>query len=209
MKLTTFKKTIFVLSILKFIFVVSLILSLLLWSIPVLAFNSSIWKIFQERSGVIVNNDAKSYNDLIIEFFRKGLKLDFLNEQEFSHMREVRAAIIIANIVFAFSFVFLISGVFYLSRTQKRFLLEATRKTSIVVFVVTLILSIIILTNFQTSFISFHKIVFVKNFIFSDDSILKTLYPDKFFYGLSAFYLISILLVSLLVAVISHRLKLK
>jgi len=181
----------------------------LLWSIPLLSFNSSIWRVFQERSGVVLNENVATYNNLIIEFFKGGLKLDFLNEDELGHMQNVKSVITIVNIALAFSFAFLMLDWVYLSKSEKRFLLEAARRTSLIVFAVTLIISIIILTNFNATFLSFHKIVFVKNFIFPGESLLKTLYPDKFFYGISALYLLSVLIVSLVVFIVTHRLKLK
>jgi len=208
MRLYVSKSLVF-LTIVKGIFAIALFLSLFLWSVPILSFNSTLWLILQERSGVVLNEDVKTYNNQIVDFFRTGLKLDFLNENEFSHMEDVKTVITIANILFGFSFVSLISGFSYLSRSQKKFLLNSVRKTSVFVFVTTLILSMLILTNFHTAFLSFHKIFFVKNFIFPADSMLKILYPDEFFLGLSSLYLLSVLLVSFLVAVVSHRLKLK
>lgn len=202
-------KTVFILTIIKGLFVTSLVLSLFLWSIPILSFHSGIWEIFQEKSGVVLDSDVKSYNELLIDFFKSGLGLGFLNEKEVTHMKAVRDVIRLSTIFFAFSFVFLIIGVGYFSKKQKRFLLEATKKTSLAVFAITLILSILILIDFNTAFQIFHKIVFVKNFIFPSDSLLKILYPDKFFYGLGAFYLVSILVVSLIAVIVSHKLKLK
>ena len=199
-----------VLLLLKGIFVTSLILSLVLWNIPVLSFNSGIWLLFQERSSVLLDSEnLKTYNELIVEFFRTGLKVGFLNERELIHMEDVRNVISITNILFAFSFVSLISGFSYFSKHEKRFLLQAIRKSSLAVFVLALILSIVILVDFNAAFFSFHEIFFVRNFIFPADSLLKTLYSDEFFFGLSALYLISVLVVSLAVAVVSHRLKLK
>lgn len=205
-----FSKAVIFLMIVKSIFVISLILSLFFWSIPIISLNSDIWLIFQKRSEVALDfNEVKTYNDLIIEFFKTGLNLEFLNESESSHMHDVKQVITIINILVIFSFVSLVSGFSYLSKSQKRFLLDATRKTSILVFVVTLVLSVIIITDFYSSFLAFHKIFFVQNFIFPADSLLKTLYPDEFFFGLSALYLLSVLVVSLVVAIVSHRLKLK
>jgi len=210
MKLTGFSKTVLILTIVKGIFVTSLILSLVLWSIPVLSFNSGIWLLFQERSGVLLGpENLKTYNELIVEFFRTGLRVGFLNERELSHMEDVRNVISIANLLFAFSFISLISGFSYFSKHEKRFLLQAIRKSSLAVFVIALVLSIVILVDFNAAFFSFHEIFFVRNFIFPADNLLKILYPDEFFQGLSAFYLLSIMVVSLVVAVISHKLKLK
>ncbi|MBI1979115.1 MAG: DUF1461 domain-containing protein [Candidatus Aenigmarchaeota archaeon] len=206
---SAFSKAVIFLMIVKGIFVISLILSLFLWSIPILSFNSEIWDLFQKRSGVLVSEDVKSYNDLVIEFFRTGLGLGFLNEREFSHMEDVKQVITIVNILVVFSFVSLVSGVSYLSRSQKKFLLDAARKTSLAVFLMTLILSVLILLNFNVAFLSFHKIFFVRNFIFPADSLLKTLYPDQFFRDLAAVYLLSIMVISLVVAAVTHRLKLK
>ena len=206
---SAFSKDVIFLMIVKGIFVISLILSLFLWGIPILSFNSDIWNLFQERSGLLVSEDVKSYNDLVIDFFRTGLGLGFLNEREFNHMEDVKQVITIVNILFIFSFVSLVSGVSYLSKSQKKFLLNAARKTSLAVFLITLILSVLILLNFNVAFLSFHKIFFVKNFIFPCESLLKTLYPDKFFYGISALYLLSVLIVSLAVFIVTHRLKLK
>lgn len=209
MNLTAFSKTVLIFAVLKGIFVISLILSLILWSIPILSFNSGIWSIFQDRSGVILDLNSKTYNERIVEFFKTGVNLEFLNEKEFAHMEDVKQMIAIANILFLFSFVGLISGFSYLSQSQKKFLLNATRKTSLVVFVMTFTISVFILLNFDIAFLSFHKIFFVKNFIFPADSLLKTLYPNQFFRDLVAVYLFSIMIISLAITIVSHKLKLK
>lgn len=210
-RITTFPKALFVLSLLKFIFIISIILSLFLWNIPFLSFNSDIWIIFQERSNVILDpeSSAKIYNDLIVKFFREGIGLDFLNEKELSHMQDVRKVIVITNVLFIVSFATMLSNFAYFSKSDKKFLLNAVRKTSFFVFIFTLIVFIIVVTNFYSSFIVFHKILFVRNFIFPADSILKILYPDEFFFGLSSFYLLSVMVISLVVAIVSHKLKLK
>ncbi|MBI2005437.1 MAG: DUF1461 domain-containing protein [Candidatus Aenigmarchaeota archaeon] len=209
MKLQTFSKTVLFLAVLKGIFVLSLILSLVLWSIPILSLNSDVWRIFQQRSDVVLDENTTNYNELIVDFFRTGLKLEFLNEKEFRHMQDVRTVITIVNILFVFSFLSLVSGFSYLSKKQKQFLIKAVRRTSSFVFIITLLFSLVIFLNFNIAFLSFHKIFFVKNFIFPANSLLKTLYPDEFFFGLSAFYLLSVLIVSLVVLIISHKLKLK
>lgn len=210
MKLTSFPKYLIFLAVLKGIFVMSLILSLFLWSIPILSFNSDIWLIFQKRTDVALDlKDVKSYNELITDFFIKGTKLDFLNQSEISHMQDVRKVLTGLGVIFTFSFIALLINFFYLSKSQKRFVIGMTRNISIGVFIVTLIVSILIMTNFDWTFLGFHKLVFVKNFIFPANSLLKILYPDRFFFGLSALYLLSVLVISLTVAIVSHRLKLK
>lgn len=210
-KLTTLSKTIFVMAFLKIVFILSLILSLTLWSIPILSFNSGIWSIFQERSGVALDpeGNAEAYNKLIVKFLREGVGLDFLTEQELSHMEDVRTVVVITTILFIVSFLAIISNFSYFVKSDRKFLLKIIRKVSLFVFVFTLIVLIIVMTNFYNSFLVFHKVLFIRNFIFPADSILKILYPDKFFLGLSAFYLISIMIVSFVVAVVSHKLKLK
>ena len=115
-----------VLAVIKGIFVISMVLSLLLWTIPILSFNSGVWDLFQSRSGVLVSEEVKSYNGLVIDFFRTGLGLEFLDEKEITHMEDVKQMITIVNILFLFSFVGLITGFSYLSRSQKNFLLIAT-----------------------------------------------------------------------------------
>ena len=210
MKLHPLSKTVLALAVVKGIFVLSIALSLVLWNIPILSSNSKIWLLFQERSGVALQIDnVEMYNDKVIDFFRHGLNLDFLNEKEASHMKDVKNLTNVLNIMLAFSFVYLLVGFSYLSKMQKKFMISAVRKTSLTVFVATLVLSVMILSNFRVSFLSFHKLVFVRNYIFPSDSLLTALYPDGFFFGLSALYLVSILIVSLMVAIVSHRLKLK
>ncbi len=203
-------RTLITLSLIKGIFVMALILSLLLWSIPILSFNSDIWVFFQKRSGSVLEEDQlKHYDSQIADFFKKGLNLDFLSEKEQSHMDNVKQILKIANVLLAFSFIMVVSGLKYLSKKEKRFLLSAVKKVSISVFIATLLISIAIVSNFDVSFFVFHKILFVRNFVFPADSLLKTLYPDSFFFGLSALYLISILAVSGGLALVSHRIKLK
>ncbi len=210
MKINKIFKLVAIATILKGIFVISVILSFLLWSLPILTFNTSLWLLFQKRSDVTLELDeVKDYNNQVADFFIRGFRLNFLTEKEFSHMQDVRQWVIIGNILFAFSFIGLIVEFAYFSRKQKQFLINALRKTSLVTFAVTLVISLMILLNFQTAFLQFHKIFFVRNFIFPAESVLTRLYPDSFFLGLSALYLISILLVSGITFLISGRLKLK
>ena len=203
-------KIIFVVSILKVIFVISLFLSFFLWSLPLLTLNSDIWEFFQERSGVVLNGtDVKTLNEHVIDFFFNNATLNFLNVNESGHMQDVRNMLIVVNGLALFSFVLVISNFVYLSKKDKRFLIYAVRKISLIVFCITFIFSIIMLTNFYSVFTYFHELVFVKNFAFPSSSLLKILYPDDFFYQVGSFYVLSILIVSLAVAVIAHRLKLK
>lgn len=203
-------KIIFVVSVLKVIFVVSLFLSFFLWSLPLLTLNSGIWEFFQERSGIVLNGtDVKTYNEHVIDFFFNNVTLNFLNVNESGHMQDVKNMLTVVNGLALFSFVSVISNLVYLSKKDKGFLIRAIRKISLIVFCITLIFSLIMLTNFYSVFTYFHELVFVKNFAFPSSSLLKTLYPDEFFYQVSSFYVLSILIVSLVVAVISHRLKLK
>src|SRR3989338_7663511 len=123
-RVSGFSGIILFLSILKGIFVVSLILSLLLWSIPLLSLNSNIWLLFQKRSDVALDlKDVKSYNELITDFFIKGREPNFLNESEFLHMQDVRKILTGLSAIFTFSFIALLLNFFYLSKIQKRFII--------------------------------------------------------------------------------------
>ena len=136
-KLSTFSKTLFLLSIMKFIFILSLLLSLFLWTIPILSFNSGIWSIFQQRSDVVLDPEgsARNYNGLVIKFFREGIGLDFLNEEELSHMEDVRKVVVITNVLFIVSFASVLSNFSYFSKADKKFLLKTVRKISLFVFI--------------------------------------------------------------------------
>ena len=205
-----FPRILLVASILKVIFVISLFLSFFLWSLPIISLNSGIWELFQERSGVALNStDTRSYNDHVIDFFFNNASLNFLTRTESSHMQDVRNILIFVNGLAIFSFIAVVSNFAYLSRRDRNFLIKVTRKISLVVFCITFTFSLIMLTNFYSMFTYFHELVFVKNFAFPSSSLLKILYPDEFFYQVSSFYVLSILIVSLAIAVISHRLKLK
>lgn len=205
-----FSRILLVASVLKVIFIISLFLSFFLWSLPIISLNSGTWELFQERSGVVLNStDVKSYNEHVIDFFFNNASLSFLTPTESSHMQDVRNILIVVNGLAIFSFVAVLSNLTYLSRMDRNFLIKATRKISLIVFYMTVIFSLLILTNFYSTFTYFHELVFVKNFAFPSSSLLKILYPDDFFYQISAFYVLSIMIVSLIVAVVFHRLKLK
>lgn len=187
---------------LKSLFVLSLSLILVLWSIPLLSFVPIAWTLFQG------GNEFRDYNNRIVNFFINESDLEFLNVQELSHMQDVRKFVIASNILFMVSIAIVITSFNYLN-SHRRFLLEAVRKTSLAVFTSTLIISTIAFVDFNWLFIAFHKIFFIKNFTFPPDSILKILYPDEFFFQLGIVYFLSVMFASLVVAVISHRLKLK
>ncbi|MBI2542818.1 MAG: DUF1461 domain-containing protein [Candidatus Aenigmarchaeota archaeon] len=160
------------------------------------------WTLFQG------GNEFRDYNNRIVNFFINESDLEFLNVQELSHMQDVRKFVIASNILFMVSIAIVITSFNYLN-SHRRFLLEAVRKTSLAVFTSTLIISTIAFVDFNWLFIAFHKIFFIKNFTFPPDSILKILYPDEFFFQLGIVYFLSVMFASLVVAVISHRLKLK
>lgn len=203
-------KLFFAMSALKFIFILSIITSLFLWSIPFLSSSTGVWSFLQERSGVTIDdNEAGFYNTLIEDFIRHGDDLPFLNEIEALHMDEVRQIILISNVTFFVSFIALLSSFDHFSRKDRNFLVTALRRTSLFVLALTFAIMLAFLASFDFVFLIFHKVLFVENFVFPANSILKTLYPDRFFLGMLIIYLFCTMTVSLLVAVISHRLKLK
>ena len=209
-KINRFRKTLLMLAVLKIIFVLSLFLSFILWSFPIISLNSNVWSSFQDRSGVVLNStDTKNFNDRVIDFFFNNIPLNFLNANESGHMQDVRNVLLVVNGLALFSFTLVISNFIYLSKVDKRFLLESVRKISLIVFCITLMFSFLLLTNFYIVFTYFHELVFVKNFVFPSSSLLKILYPDEFFYQISAFYVLSVMAVSLVVTIVAHKLKLK
>ncbi|MBI2547573.1 MAG: DUF1461 domain-containing protein [Candidatus Aenigmarchaeota archaeon] len=193
--------------LLKAVFIISLSLSFVLWSVPILSSSYGMWLVLQKNSNVHMNPaDLENYNNRIIEFFKTGSNLEFLNANESSHMNDVGYIVNNSNAIAGISLAMLMFSAYFLT-DRKDFIIKSTKIASAVVFSVILLIAVFAYLDFQTAFLLFHKISFVNNFSFPSDSFLKTLYPDGFFLELGMVYLLSVMIPSLIVAVIFFKLK--
>lgn len=187
----------------KIVLILSIILFLILWPIALLSSNSYIWFLIQKRNGVVLpEKEIKNYNQEIVSFFKDGGKIDFLTQLEKGHMLNVRSLLTKANILFLSS----ISVAFLFFDSFKNFG-NILRKTALAVICLLLVLLVFSLLNFGTFFLKFHQVFFTGNYMFSSSSMLKTLYPDSFFYEISVVYFLLTILGCLTAILISYKLK--
>lgn len=187
----------------KIILSLSLAILLILWSVVLLTSNPYIWFLIQKRNNVDIEN-SKIYNNDISSFLNgKNKELNFLTQDEISHLKDVRKLVISSDLIFLTSIILFLSGYFYLKQSIKFIL----RKISISVLVVLIFLSTLTIFSFQWLFIKFHEIFFVGNYYFPSSSMLKTLYPDSFFRDIFILYFILSILGCVVWAVVSYKVK--
>lgn len=123
----------------------------------------------------------KFMNDRIMEFLNVPFNvanIGFLSIKEESHMHDVKK---IFNFLFIMLIILVCASVLSLMMVEN--IHSVLRKTGIILMIISIFLSISSFFNFTAFWTIFHKVLFPQgNWQFSPDSILITLYPEKFFF---------------------------
>lgn len=140
--------------------------------------------IFQKLPGV------KGILNLI---FGTSLETVYFTTNELLHMQDVRLIFIIAEVILLFAVLLLI----YLQKYQKAVLTKQNAKiTGIILTSITLITILaFILIDSNTLWIFLHDVLFPQgNHGFASTSLIKTLYPDTFFFKIAIAIILELLL---------------
>lgn len=147
--------------------------------------------------------DASFYYLNVYDFlvFQRELSSDF-TESEASHMRDVRVLFNVFRLLSLLFVVFLIFYLFYLFKIKNDFLLKnffnSLFSGAVISFFVVVFILFFSLVNFGFSFNVFHYVFFPQgNWLFPFDSLLITLFPQEFFFGISKkLFFISVCVIS-------------
>ena len=195
------KKSIF---ILKIVLILSLTSILILWSVILLTSNSIIWFLIQKQNLSLSEEEVKAYNNQVVSFFKgDAQELDFLTEDEFSHMKDVKNIVVKTNFSFWISLILFLPTFLFIRKSIKLIL----RRVSIGVASFLILLLILSFTNFSWIFLKFHETFFVSNYSFASNSMLKILYPDSFFRNVFICYFLLSIVGCLAVIATSYKLK--
>lgn len=136
---------------------------------------------------------ALSATENLFGFFKSNNELDtdFFNEQEISHLSDVKLLIQKANILYYSSIIiFWIILLIYYLKHKKHFVKYFSKVLfysgicTISLLLITVL--IYIATGFNFLFLKFHEVFFVGNYSFDPNiSNMKALFPDEFFFDIS------------------------
>lgn len=132
------------------------------------------------------DEDYRKYQSQTIDFLlNKGQLPDQMTENEISHMEDVKKVFIISMVVLIISIILV---VFLKFKTKKEYFMQALKESSILAFLIIILLLILSLFNFEILFIYFHKIFFPQgNWLFPVNSTMIQVFPESLFKKL-AFY---------------------
>ncbi len=203
----------------KTIAIISLAIVILILPLTLILFNNTYFYSQFEHNGIydkINQTEANLIADNMVEFFKGDAELENFEGTEKTHMEDVKVlfdkflfVMNISLIIFLFSFVALIL-------MNKEGFLDDFFKiiflSGLIAFVM-IVLTFLSSLNFSITFEGFHKVFFPQgNYIFADNSLIITLFPEAFFKATLIKLLVLSLFISLLAMVpqfILHKLRIK
>ncbi|MBN1377537.1 DUF1461 domain-containing protein [Candidatus Woesearchaeota archaeon] len=162
---------------------------------------------------------TKNITGNLFGFFQDKEELNYFNEKEQSHLIDVKNLFFKLRLVYAMSmFLFLISsfGLYFLYRNNLKELKAKISKAFMYSsgFVIFFIILLFLLSriNFSGFWMLLHKILFTGNYLFPEDSLLITLFPESFFISfgfliLGISFVVSAVLMLFLVILLLNRSK--
>ncbi|MBU0471445.1 MAG: DUF1461 domain-containing protein [Nanoarchaeota archaeon] len=161
-------------------------LTVVILTVPLrlLIFNQSYYSLQFERNNVDVE-DKELIVANILAFFNGREQLNYFDENEQFHMNDVKQLLnkffLALNLSLVLSFVLLASLFFIDKKTFVDNFLKVLFLSGLCSFVVILLL-LLTLFNFSTTFDGFHKLFFSQgNYSFSPSSLLISLFSENFF----------------------------
>ncbi len=201
----------------SYLLIILLILLVFLLSYRLLVFNEVFYKkeflkynIYDKFSKEEVD---KNVNELVGYLNNKNtLETDFFNEKEKLHLKDVKSLIQTSFIIFDITLFLIIAILIYL--IHKKYYVEILNSffyASISTLILTIIIALFSLFNFNRFFTSFHLVLFSNNLWFLNSEIdnLIVLFPEVFFYDTFKAILITTFLLSLILLVATLIIKRK
>ncbi len=146
--------------------------------------------------------DADTKNAGIVAFLKGSEKnsLDFLKEDEISHLKDVRNILSTISIIYFAS----LTTFFFLLLLNWKLVLNSS---GIVLILIVLLVFFYYIMGFSYAFEFFHKVFFAGNYAFDPNvSIMKALYPDGLFMWFSQVVFIKLFLKTLFLFAFSKSL---
>ena len=142
------------------------------------------------------NKINESLQSLINFFLYKSNTISNYNENEISHMKDVKKIFLVLEILLILSLLILVLCMLKLSKQSLMQILKHSSIISLLFFLILFLLTI----NFEQTFAAFHPIFFPQgNYTFNPDtSFMKFMFPDDFFLD----FLIKSLSISIVIAII-------
>jgi integral membrane protein (TIGR01906 family) len=178
-------------------FSIALFIVIIFGSLNLMIFNKDFYYKEYSKNGVYeslpVNIDAENVTDDIIKYFRSSAELQYFNEDEKSHMADVKGLIRLMQFMYYGAAVLIVCLFYYCYRKFKddryafiKVLTKSLLYSSIASIAFLVILFLMAVYSFNFLFTIFHIIFFPQgNWMFSPDSLLITLFPEQFFFDIS------------------------
>ncbi len=147
------------------------------------------------------NNKIKESLQSLIKFFLyKSDSISNYNENEISHMKDVRKIFLVLEITLILSLLILVLCLFKLSKQSLMRILKYSSIVSLIFILILVLLSI----YFEQALLIFHQIFFPQgNWMFPQDSFMIHMFPSDFFLNFLVTSLVISGLISLILLILS------
>lgn len=164
---------------------------ILLGNFAFLAFNEDYYKAQYEKNNVYAKIPKEEVDKATTELldylqFGKEMESDYFNEKEKLHLKDVRQIIKILLTILYIA-VALSTIIIIISYAENKKLLGMSIIGGSLLTIALIILTFIILQNFEYSFIKFHEILFTNDLWLLNPRTDKliVMFPENFFYGIT------------------------
>ncbi|MEM4245222.1 MAG: TIGR01906 family membrane protein [Candidatus Nanoarchaeia archaeon] len=188
---------------------------ILLSNFTLLAFNERYYEKQYEKNNLysqIPKEQADEATKQLIEYLRDGKELqgDYFNQKEKQHLKDVRniirtLLIILGISIIAAPFLMIKQGI------KNKKILAITIIAGGLLTILLIVIFFLALTNFESTFIRFHEVMFTNQLWLLDPATDKliVMYPENFFYEITKNIAVRSLLVALATTFVGITLLLK
>ena len=201
----------------KFIFIFSIVLILIiiiLLNFRLLIFNTGYYH--KEFNKHLIYSKFESKNELennlnnLFNYFKNKEELnnDFFNEKERLHLIDVKK--LINKLIFVLYLGSILLILFFIIYRNKNYIINSLISGSLATIIMILFLFLIASINFSWTFLNFHYMAFSNDYwqLESTSNLIK-MFPEEFFYDITTKILFNSLILSLIILIISYKIKSK
>ncbi|MCF8013567.1 TIGR01906 family membrane protein [Candidatus Woesearchaeota archaeon] len=189
----------------KILLTISLILLILITPLLFFSYNEEHYNSQAQKNDVyqkLGENLTKEQNKNTINYLlgKEKLKGKY-TENEIKHMKDVKKIYTTINIISLTCLLIIILSIIYFTKNkQEKQIIRSLKISSITIIIMGLLLIALTLFNFQSTFTIFHNIFFPQgNWLFPYNSLLITLYPNKFFINTANYSFLASTIISLII----------
>ena len=195
---------------LKFVFIFLLVLLVLFTNLKLYSLNFNYYQKEFTKLNVYDNIPQANEHALnLIKYMNNKEELsNFFNEQEKTHLHDVKYLINLAFIIFYLVLILTLMFLMYFIYNKKYLIILDSLITSSLIII--LLQIIFLITNFSSNFLLFHEILFTNNlWLFNPEDNIVNLFPEEFFYDISLKIMLNSLIISLILIVSSLIIRFK